>query len=336
MTTDKYGLYDIIKESHKEFKEYLKRTGIEIKGVRLRVLESSKLLSELSYMIKTYNKNKNKLKQKLNTIDKILLEQKSNDDEIYIIKEENLRDFYIGEIYLLKQIYNTDDINELNKKILENIIHPIENIKPLAMGVPETKEIYFIKDRLEKDIDETLYRVSHININRPSIIRLVSPIFNVASAPLYTDGKNIKKDIAKAITVNVGIHEEIHFLFNIGELANTELSVSALQYITYIDMYNLLEYSKTYEIIEENIIKCKNYIWNLSTMGHFAVVGNLPKRLLEDYINAFRRASYDLGYCYANIIIDRNKESSSLNIKDVIKEVRNLSTLDAVTKILYY
>ncbi|PVU70567.1 hypothetical protein DDW05_02665 [Candidatus Nanobsidianus stetteri] len=334
MTIDKYGLYDIIKDAHKEFKEYLKRTGIEIKGVRLRVLESSKLLSELSYMIKTYNKNK--LKQKFNTIDKILLEQISNDDEIYIIKEDNLRDFYIGEIYLLKQIYNTDDINELNKKILENIIHSIEKGKPLAIGVPETKEIYIIKDRLEKSIDETLYRVSHININGPSIIRLESPIFNVASAPLYTDGKNIKKDIAKAIAVNVKIHEEEHFIFNIGELTNPELSVSALQYITYIDMYNLLKYSKTYEIIEENIIKCKNYILNLLTMNYFTVRGNLPKKLLKDYINELRRASYDLGYCYASIIIDNNKESSCLNIKDVIKEVRNLSTLDAVTKITYY
>jgi len=334
MTTDKYDLDNIIRESHKEFKEYLKKTGIEIKGVRLRILESSKLLSELYYMIKTYKKDK--LKQKLNTIDKILLEQISNYDNIYIINEKNLKEFYIGEIYLLKQIYNTDDINELNKKILEDIIHSIENSKPLAIGVPETKEIYIIKDRLEKSIDETLYRVDLININRPSIIRLGSPIFDVASAPLYTDGKNIKKDIAKAIAVNVKIHEEEHFIFNIEELANPELSVSALQYITYIDMYNLLEHSKTYEIIEENIIKCKNYIWNLATMDYFAAMGNFPKRLLKDYINALRRASYDLGYCYASIIIDRNKESLCLNIKDVIKEVRNLSTLDAVTKIAYY
>ena len=53
-------------------------------------------------MVNTYDINK--LKQELNTIDKNLLEQISNYDDIYIIKKENFREFYIGEIYLLKQI----------------------------------------------------------------------------------------------------------------------------------------------------------------------------------------------------------------------------------------
>ena len=82
MTTNKYGLEDIIRRSYKESKEYLKRAGIEIKGIRLRVLESSDLLQELYDMIKTYDIDK--LKQELNTIDKSLLEQISNYDDIYI------------------------------------------------------------------------------------------------------------------------------------------------------------------------------------------------------------------------------------------------------------
>jgi len=40
-------------------------------------------------------------------------------------------------------------------------------------------------------------------------------------------------------------------------LADWELSASALQYIMYIDMYDLLKYSETYKIIEENIVVCK-------------------------------------------------------------------------------
>jgi len=128
-----------------------------------------------------------------------------------------------------------------------------------------------------------------------------------------------------------------HFIFGRGELENPELSVSALQYITYIDMYNLLKYPKTYEIIEENIIACKKYIENLTTfMGYLMVMGNFPKSLPKEYVNVFRRAPYNLGHCYANIIIDRNKKSSCLNIKDVVEEAKNLSILDALIKIRYY
>jgi hypothetical protein len=332
MVTNKLDLDDIIRESYKEFKEYLKRNDIEIKGVRVRVLESLNLLKELYDMIKTYDINK--LKQELNTIDKSLLEKISNYDDIYIIKEENLREFYIGEIYLLKQIYNTDNINELNNKILKYVVNRIENKKPLGIGVPETKEVYIIKDLLEKDIDESLNSLGPININGPSIIRLESPLFGVVSAPLYTDEKNIKKDVAKAIAANVIIHEEEHFRFGEEKVENPELSVSALQYIIYIDMYNLLKYPKTYEIIEENIIECKKYIDDLKKFVNYFTDGNFPKSLLNDFVNVFRRAPYNFGYCYANIIIDdRNK---NLNIKDVIEEVKNLSTLDALIEITYY
>jgi len=82
MVTNKSGLEDIIRRSHKESEEYFKRAGIKIEGIRLRILESSDLLQELYDMIKTYNTDK--LKQELNTIDKSLLEQISNYDDIYI------------------------------------------------------------------------------------------------------------------------------------------------------------------------------------------------------------------------------------------------------------
>ena len=105
----------------------------------------------------------------------------------------------------------------------------------------------------------------------------------------------------------------------------------------YINMYDLLKYPKTYEIIKENIIACKKYTENLNTLaGYLMVTENFPKSLPEEYVNIFRRAPYNLGECYASIIIDRNKESSCLNIKDIIEEVKNLSILDALIKISYY
>jgi hypothetical protein len=154
--------------------------------------------------------------------------------------------------------------------------------------------------------------------------------------PLYTKGKNVKKDIVKAIDTNITIHEGGHFRYDLVMTENSELSVSAFQYIAYIDMYKLLEYPETYGIVEENIIKCKNYIWNLAIRDHFAVIGNFPKSLLKDYIDLDGIDPYNLGYCYANTIIDRNKESSCLNIKDIAKEVEKLSPLDAITKIIRY
>jgi hypothetical protein len=78
-------------ESYKESKEYLKKVGMEMEGIRFRVLESSDLLQELNDMIETYDINI--LKQELNTIGKSLLEQISINGDIYIIKKKILENF---------------------------------------------------------------------------------------------------------------------------------------------------------------------------------------------------------------------------------------------------
>ena len=203
MVVDNYGLDldGIIEKSYKEFKEYLKRSGIEIKDLRLRVLESPDVLSKLSYIMYIYGINK--ANQEHNTIDKSL-----NDDDIYIIKKENLTEFYRREIDLLGRIFNTDDINELNNKMYKYIIHRIlDNTKKNelvdGMIIPETKEIYIIKNRLEERINEISNTLGTININRPSIIRLKLPSSDVIYVPLYTDGKNIKEDIAEAYAKHI-------------------------------------------------------------------------------------------------------------------------------------
>jgi hypothetical protein len=99
MATNKISSVNAIRRSYKKCREYLKRAGIEIEGgIRSRVLESLDLLDELYDMIKTSDINE--LKQELNTIDKSLFKKISNYDDIYN-KKENLREFYIGEIYLL-------------------------------------------------------------------------------------------------------------------------------------------------------------------------------------------------------------------------------------------
>jgi hypothetical protein len=162
------------------------------------------------------------------------------------------------------------------------------------------------------------------------------PLVGVAFVPLYTDGKNIEKDIAEAYAKHIIIHEMEHFVFDRKELENPELSVSALHYITYIDMYNLLKYPETYKIVEENIIVCKKYIEKtIEFMVYLEYMVNFSKNLLKYAAEILKRAPYDLGYCYGNIIIDR-KKTPYLNIKDVVEEVKNLSILDAITKIENY
>jgi len=334
MVTNKSGLEDIIRRSHKESEEYFKRAGIKIEGIRLRILESSDLLQELYDMIKTYNTDK--LKQELNTIDKSLLEQISNYDDIYIISKENLREFYISEIYLLKQIYNTDDIKELNNKILKYIVLPIkENEHADGSSVLQTEEIYIIKDRLKKHIDETLKlnRFDSININGPSIIGVKSPLSAVISTPLYTEGKNIEEDVTKFYASNVLLHEKGHHIVGRNRWDDEEFSASALQYIMYIDMHGLLEYPETHKIIKENIIECKKYVETFALLGYHIVIGDLLESKLKYVVSILREAPYELGECHANIIIDRNK---NLNIKDTVEEVKKLSPLDAIKEIIRY
>jgi len=336
MVVDNYGLDldKIIIESYKKSKEYLKRAGIEInKDIRLRVLKSSNLLQELYDMIKKYGIYE--LKQELNEIGKSLLERLSKDD-VYIINEKNLREFYIGEIYLLKQKYNTDDINELNNKILKYIVLPIiKNERADGLSVSQTEEIFIVEDRLKRHIDETLEsnRSDYININGPSIIRVKSPLSAVISTPLYTEKKNIEKDLTEFYTINVTFHEEGHLFDNRKRWDDSEFSASALQYIMYIDMNDLLRYPETHKIVKENIIECKKYVAIFAVLGYRMVVGNLPQSLLEAANELRGGAPYELGECYANIIIDRNK---NLNIKDAVEEVKKLSALDAIKEIIRY
>ena len=333
MVVDNYNLDldGIIEKSHKEFKEYLKRSGIEIKDLRLRVLESPDVLSKLSYIMYIYGINK--ANQEHNTTDKSL-----NDDDIYIIKKENLTEFYRREIDLLGRIFNTDDINELNNKMYKYIIYRIlDNTKKNelvdGMIIPETKEIYIIKNRLEKRINEISNTLGTININRPSIIKLKLPSSDVIYVPLYTDGKNIKEDIAEAYIKHIIPHEGGHRMDDRNRWDDGEFSASVLEYIMYIDMNDLLKHPETHKIIKENIQECKKYVGTLAMLGYHTAIEDLPESTIKYVINELKRSPYELGYCYANIIIDRNK---NLNIKDVVEEVKKLSPLDAINKIILY
>ena len=100
-------------------------------------------------------------------------------------------------------------------------------------------------------------------------------------------------------------------------------------------MYDLLKYQETYKIIKENIIECKKYVETFALLGYHIVIGDLPESKLKYVVGVLKEAPYELGECYANIIIDRNR-NKNLNIKNVVEEVKNLSPLDAIKEIIRY
>jgi len=173
-----------------------------------------------------------------------------------------------------------------------------------------------------------------INISGPSFIRVKSPLSAVIDIPLYTKGENIEKDIAEFYTSNVMLHEIGHHIVNKKRWDDNEFSVSALQYIMYIDMRDLLKYPETHKIIKENIIECKKYVVTFALLGYRMVIEGSLQSLLKNVVNELKIGAPDeLGECYANIIIDRNK---NLNIKDVVEEVKKLTPLHAIREIILY
>jgi hypothetical protein len=169
-----------------------------------------------------------------------------------------------------------------------------------------------------------------ININGSSIIGVKSPLSAVIYTPLYTEGKNIEKDVTELYAGNVIRHEMGHRIVDRKRWDDGEFLASALQYIMYIDMYNLLKYPKIYEIIKENIIECKKYVETFALLGYHIVIEDLPESKLKYVVNVLKEAPYELEECYANIIIDRNK---NLSIKYVVEEAKNISSLDAIKKL---
>jgi len=174
--------------------------------------------------------------------------------------------------------------------------------------IPIMKTIYIIKDSLKKDINKILHNLNSKNINGPSIIRIKSSEHSVIIYPIYTDGNNIEDVVTKSIIDIVVNHEIAHSIVGI-----SELKASALEYILYFYKNKLYTYPKIYEIIEENIKRCKKYVEETKKYD-----------------------PYDLGKCYANIIINENKQSPNINIKNIIRKIKHLSKKDVINTIKNY
>jgi len=127
--------------------------------------------------------------------------------------------------------------------------------------------------------------------------------------PFYINTKkDIVNDSVKTITDIVVIHETVHYIFG-----TDEGKTSAFEFLVYFYKNEFYKYPGVYKIIEENIKICKAYIEENKKLD-----------------------VYELGKCYGNVIIHKNKQSTNINIKDIIEEIKNLSQRDIINTIKNY
>jgi hypothetical protein len=178
--------------------------------------------------------------------------------------------------------------------------------------------VYIIKKPLKRNIYRllnTLYtrrviveNLSSKNTEGHSIIGIrLSELSNIIY-PAYINWNNIKNAAAKIPVDIIMGHELSHFFISMDELV-----ASTLEYLVYFYKNEFYKYPEVYRIIKENIKQCKEYIEK------------------EEKLNL-----YELGRCHANIIIDKDKQSPRLNIKDIIEDVKYLSEEDIINEIKDY
>lgn len=161
-----------------------------------------------------------------------------------------------------------------------------------------TKEIYIIKPHIKNYVDKILSSLNGIsNINLFTISR------NGVLWPIPINDNDIGKVIAKADAESILIHEIGHHILGKGNWR-----ASFVELLGYFYINELYRYPKVYEIMEENTKRC------------------------EKFIQEKDPSPYSLGYCFANDfiyiyenILNKDKQSPKLNIKDAIEKIKYIS-----------
>jgi hypothetical protein len=166
------------------------------------------------------------------------------------------------------------------------------------------KEIHIIKNRLKEVIDEDIRY-----FNKNFIDNLFTISHNGILWPVYKNNDNIEKIITKAITDAIVTHEIGH------SIVGDEWRTSAFEFLVYFYKNELYKYPEVYKIMEENVEICEGYINKENPSSPYSLGSRL--------------AQYSFGSCFANDIIyvyenilNKNKESPKLNIKDTIEKLK--------------
>jgi len=171
----------------------------------------------------------------------------------------------------------------------------------------QANEVHIIKSELEKTINESVNDQNKIFIGNLVAIR-----HNRILWPVYKNDDNIEKIIAKAVTDTIVTHEIGHAALHlIG--SNDEWKASVFEFLVYFYKNELYKYPEVYEIMEENMKICERFIQ-------------------EKYPHP-----YALGSCFANDfvyiyenILNKDKQSPKLNIKNTIEKLKYFSRDDEI------
>jgi len=124
---------------------------------------------------------------------------------------------------------------------------------------------------------------------------------------------NIKKIIEKSAVESQIAHETGHAILHFMD-SNNEWGASALEFSIYFYKNELYKYPEVYKIMKKNIERCERFIKKKDPS-----------------------LSYSLGYCFANDLIyihenllNKDKQSPKLNIKNIIEKLRYFSKEDEV------
>jgi len=163
--------------------------------------------------------------------------------------------------------------------------------------------------------------------------------------PFYINDKNIRKSIVEAFIILTMFHEIWHsidysilnrleedpnikdrdyLLIILNSFDNPELRASAFEVVMYYYylVNNLYKDKKGYITPYPNILACRNYIEKID--------------ILEKNEYMKRTVPYDLGFCYANIIVAAYKSSLEKNIYRIIDNIIYLDKEIAVKVIKHY
>jgi len=206
------------------------------------------------------------------------------------IKVEGLKLTILESPELLIQKYGKDKINENTGGTYDS----------------GTKEIYIIKNHIKNFADK-----ASKSMNESFIGNLFTISRNEVLWPVYKNDNDIEKTIAKFDAESILIHEIGHHI-----VGNGEWKTSFVEFLVYFYKNELYKYPEVYKIMERNTKKCKKIYTRKNPPSY------LP---------------YSLGFCFANdliyayeYILNKNKESHKLNIKDMIEKFKHFSEEDGI------
>jgi hypothetical protein len=177
-------------------------------------------------------------------------------------------------------------------------------------GMYDSGTIYIIKNSIKNFVDSVLS-----GLNGSYISNLFTIPRNGVLWPVYKNNDDIEIVITKTDAESLLIHEIAHLILrSIG--INNEWKASFVEFLVYFYKNGLYKYTEVYKIMEQNTKTCEKFIQEKNPPSY------LP---------------YSLGYCFANDLIyayenilDRDKKSPKLNIKDTIEKFRYFSEEDGI------